>query len=85
MDGVAAALRRSGEFDEHRHAYVTLARTTAAALDRLEQDPDRSEHVLGTVARVHAHCLDSLRPADALAGADPFDDLLTALRDTPAT
>jgi len=82
-------LRRVGDYDDHRAAYVVLARTTGAALDRLEHDPDRSEHVVGTVARVHAHCLDALRPAPMFGPADPLetlaDELSTAVRDsTPA-
>lgn len=86
-DGVAAMLRRLGDYDDHRAAYVTLARTTAAALDRLEADPDRSEHVVGSVARVHAYCLDALRPTMLGGPTDPLeslaDELAAAVRDAP--
>jgi hypothetical protein len=88
VDAVAALLRSTGDYDAHRAAYITLARTTAAALDRLEHDDDRSEHVIGTVARVHCHALDALRPAPgaSLDALDALtDELAAALRDpTPA-
>jgi hypothetical protein len=51
--GGNATMLRHLEDDPLSRAFMTLARTTAAALDGLEADPRRSEHLLGTVARVH--------------------------------
>jgi hypothetical protein len=85
VDDLARLLREVDDWDAHRAAVVVLARTTAAALDRLEADPDRSEHVVGTVARVHAYALDALTP-NVTAG-DAFDrladELSAAVRDLP--
>jgi hypothetical protein len=84
VDGVAKYLRDLQQFGPIETALVTLARTTGASLDRLEHDSERSEHVVGSVARVHLQALDSLRPNVTTAG-DTFDKLLdelsTAVRD----
>ena len=71
-------LRRLDDYGPWRRAYVTLARTTGAALDRLEADPKRSEHTLGSVARVHARCLEALRPSPS-AIRDPLEVLAAEL------
>ena len=85
MDAVAGLLRNLGDYGAHRAAFVTLGRTTGAALDRLEHDPDRSEHVVGNVARVHAIVLEHLTPAPSSSSADEldrFEDVIAAaLRD----
>lgn len=83
---VAKWLRELQQYGPFEHALITLARTTAASLDRLEHDQDRSEHTVGNVARVHLQVLAALRPNIAVAG-DTFDQLLdelsTAIRDPP--
>jgi hypothetical protein len=87
IDDVAKMLRELDQFGPIESALITLARTTGASLDRLEHDNDRSEHTVGSVARVHLQAIESLRPNVTIAG-DAFDRLLgelsTALRD-PAT
>jgi hypothetical protein len=86
VDGLAKYLRELGQDNPYVSAQVSAARTTAASLDRLEADVERSEHVVGSVARVHAQILAELRPTGP-AGADAFDRLLgelsTAVRHTP--
>jgi hypothetical protein len=88
IDEVARYLRELQQFGPIEAALVTLARTTAAALDRLEHTSDRSEHVVGTVARVHLQALEALRPNTTTA-ADTFDRLLdeltTAIRNPAST
>lgn len=81
VDAVAGLLRELGDYNAHRRAFVTLARTTGAALDRLEADPDRSEHVVGNVARVHAIALEHLTPAPVPVTDDWLDRFETAVRD----
>ena len=71
-------LRQLEVYDPLRQAYVTLARTTAASLDRLEADPQRSEHVVATVARVHGRCLEQLGPASGVV-PDVLDVLAAEL------
>jgi hypothetical protein len=61
LDEVARLLAREGVYDEIARALATLGRTTGAGLDRLEDDPGHSEHVLGSVARVHREVLGDLR------------------------
>jgi len=84
VDDLAKHLRQLQQFGPVEAAFVSLARTTAASLDRLEHDGDRSEHVVGSVARVHLQALDALRPNVTTAG-DTFDRLIdelsTAVRD----
>jgi hypothetical protein len=88
VDDLARYLRQLEQADPYIAAQISAARTTGASLDRLEADPDRSEHVVGSVARVHAAILAELRPVHA-AGADAFDRLIgelsAPLRDTPAS
>jgi len=67
-------LRGLKQYDDYRAALVTLARTGAAALDRLEADPRRSEYTIATLARVHLGALGELRPSDIRS-----DDAFTAL------
>jgi hypothetical protein len=87
VDGVAKLLRDTDRYGPIEAAVVTLARTTAASLDRLEHDDDRSEHVIGTVARVHLQALTALRP-NLMPTGDAFDRMLdelsSAVRDPTA-
>jgi hypothetical protein len=87
VDGVAKLLRDTDRYGPIEAAVVCLARTTAASLDRLEHDELRSEHVIGTVARVHLQALSVLRPSMMPTG-DAFDRMLdelsTAVRDPTA-
>jgi hypothetical protein len=87
IDKLAAMLRATGDYDDHTAALVTLSRDLAAAIDRLEADPDRSEHTIGTLARVQLDLLRELAPAAATF--DPFavldDELSTALRHSAQT
>ena len=84
VDALAKQLRASDDYDAHTAALITTARVTAATLDRLEQDRDRSEHVVSTAAGRHLSVLLELRPGTAIV--DPFadldDELSTALRDS---
>jgi hypothetical protein len=86
VDDLAKYLRQLEQADPYIAAQIAAARTTAASLDRLESDVERSEHVIGSVARVHAQILSELRPLHG-AGADAFDRLISELsspiRDTP--
>jgi len=81
IDAVAAALRRVDAYDEIAAARVTLARSEAAAIDRLEDDPDRSEHTIGSVGRVLRDLLADL--AGHLGTNDDLAALFAAL-DQPA-
>jgi hypothetical protein len=87
VDKLAAMLRRIDAYDDHTAALITLARDLAASLDRLESDTDRSEHTIGTLARVQLDLLRELRPS--VPTLDPFAeldaDLDTALRDSAQT
>ena len=87
VDALAKRLRDGDEYDEYAAALVTLARTEAAALDRLERDDDRSEHTVATVGRGLLEVYRELRPATGVH--DPFDELTAALsaavRDTAET
>jgi hypothetical protein len=71
-------LRDLDQYGPMESAITVLARTTAAALDRLEQDPGRSEHTVGHVARVHLQALEALRP-NVLPAGDAFDRLVDEL------
>lgn len=77
VDKLAGRLRELDASDEHTAALVTLARTCAASLDRLEHDTDRSEHTIATLGRVQLEVLRELRPP--VTGHDPFDELTAAL------
>lgn len=81
-------LREIDQYGPMETALVVLARTTAAALDRLELDAGRSEHTVGHVARVHLQALEALRPNMA-PSADAFDrladELAAAVREPPPT
>jgi hypothetical protein len=66
-------LRGIGSYDDHTAALITLARDLAASLDRLESDRDRSEHTIGTLARVQLDLLRELRPN--VPTLDPFAEL----------
>jgi hypothetical protein len=78
VDALAAYIRRLDTYDPFTAAVVTLARTMAASLDRLEVDADRSEHVIGTVGRVQLQALEALRPTGPVSG-DAFDELVAAM------
>jgi ABC-type enterochelin transport system substrate-binding protein len=78
VDKLAGYLRKLHQFDPWREAVIKTARTTAASLDRLEHDDDRSEHVVGSVSRVHLEALEKLRPALIPTG-DAFDRMLDEL------
>ena len=79
VDEIVSMLRDLDDLDAHRQAFVTLARTTAAALDRLEADPARSEHTVATVARRDtADALEALRPAPGVV-PDALDVLTAEL------
>ena len=77
VDALAKRLRDGDDFDEYTAALVTLARTEAASLDRLERDDDRSEHTVATVGRGLLEVYRELKPAQS--GYDPFDALTDAL------
>jgi hypothetical protein len=77
---VAGALRRLDAYDELAQARVTLARTLAASLDRLEGDPDRAEYTLGSVGRVYRDLLGDL--AAPFASDASLEQLLAALDDS---
>jgi hypothetical protein len=77
VDALARKWRTFDQHDEHTAALIVLARTCAAALDRLEHDDDRSEHTVATVGRVQLEVLRELAPP--VAGTDPFDELAAAL------
>lgn len=66
-------LRNLDGYDDHTAALITLSRDLAASLDRLEADDERSEHVIGTIARVQLDLLRTLAPATT--AFDPFADL----------
>jgi hypothetical protein len=87
VDKLAKLLRDLDAFDDYTAAMVTLARTGAASLDRLERDDERSEHTIATLGRVQLEVLRELRPPTT--GHDPFDELTAALsaavRDTAET
>jgi hypothetical protein len=88
VDDLCGWLRGLEEFDAHRRAVAGVALSLAAALDRLEADPDRSEHTVATVARPLLEALDRLRPEEE-RGDDDLEGLAdlvqSALRDTPDT
>jgi hypothetical protein len=77
VDALAKRWRTLDVYDEHTAAMITLARTGAASLDRLERDQDRSEHTIATLARVQLEVLRELTPP--VSGDDPFDALTAAL------
>jgi len=85
IQDVAKMLREADQFDPIARAIVTLARTTAASLDRLEHDPERSEYVVASTARTHLAILEACRPGMIVAG-DSFDGLIdeiaAAVRDS---
>ena len=87
VDSLAKQLRTGDDYDEHTAALVTLARATAASLDRLEADRDRSEHTIAQLAARHLDVLRELRPATQVADlfAELDAELDAALRDSPAT
>lgn len=90
VGALAAELKRTGVDDAHTLATLDALRRVANSLDRLEHDPDRSEHTVGANARVFAQLLEQVRPADT-SGVDDLDAFRTAIadaartvRDTPA-
>lgn len=82
-------LRAEDRLDPSRPDLVAVARTLADAIDRVNLDPDGSEHVLSTIAARYLAVMDAATGGAPLAG-DPFgntgaDDGYPALRDTADT